>query len=422
MNIKNCLIYFSIFILIISILLYFSFDTSYIEIEITDQNSKAKCMDGSNYKFLYSKGFGNGTNSFYIYFEAGGFCGDENYDPKNEEAPLQLCEKRITNRLGTNKFLPLLRYFNPYISRFFTSSKYFNPIFYNWNKVYIKYCDGTLYMGNEEKPIQYKNLLFYIRGEENVKSVFNYLTKNKNLNNAKNVLVSGSSAGAIAVNIYSKYIRSLLSSKTNYKVISDSGFFHQTNYNLIYKNLNIMQDMMIKLKNSFHLSKTKTMIDLNPKNDFIDFIQPKTFINNYEKDFDFLFLTSAYDSWALSRLLKIRCFFGKNVYNDCNETEINMFEKYSNELIDEIENIIEKDKNGKITAWIPKGFYHMFICNSWSWNIKKYGVGGYSVQSFINDWYYDLLPKNKKMFYDKKDVKKKLVDFFWFINYLKVKF
>ena len=73
MSCKNCLIFFSLFILIIAFLIYYSFDTSYEEIEIADPNSKSKCMDGSNYKFLFSKGFGNGTNSFYIYFEGEGF-------------------------------------------------------------------------------------------------------------------------------------------------------------------------------------------------------------------------------------------------------------------------------------------------------------------------------------------------------------
>ena len=62
MSCKTILIFFSVLILLLSFLIYYSFDTSYEEIVI--DNSKAKCMDGSNYKFLFSKGFGNGTNSF----------------------------------------------------------------------------------------------------------------------------------------------------------------------------------------------------------------------------------------------------------------------------------------------------------------------------------------------------------------------
>ena len=54
----------------------------------------------------------------------------------------------------------------------------------------------------------------------------------------------GSSAGGLAVIFNSSYIRILLSDKTNYKVISDSGYFHHG----IYNGINIMDDMMILLK------------------------------------------------------------------------------------------------------------------------------------------------------------------------------
>ena len=125
---KNCLIIFAL-ILIISIIIYYSFDTSYIEIEIDEPNSKAKCMDGSNYKFLFSKGFGNGTNSFYIYFEGGGFCGDNNYNPKDNNAPLKSCLIRKDTALGSNKFDIKYRYFHKFFSRLLSSSNILIPYF-----------------------------------------------------------------------------------------------------------------------------------------------------------------------------------------------------------------------------------------------------------------------------------------------------
>ena len=159
------LILISFLFLILSIFLYYSFDTSYEEIEIRDSNSNAKCIDGSNYKFLFSKGFGNGSNSFYIYFESGGFCGDKNYDPKDNDAPLKDCYDKRNSQLGSNKFKFIFKYFNKFASRFFTSSKYYNPIFYNWNKVFIKYCDGTFHIGNIKEPIQFNNTQLFIRGD-----------------------------------------------------------------------------------------------------------------------------------------------------------------------------------------------------------------------------------------------------------------
>ena len=413
MSCKNCLIAFSLIIFIISFIIYYSFDTSYIEIEINEPNSKAKCIDGSNYKFLFSKGFGNGTNSFYIYFEGGGFCGDNNYNPKDNNAPLKSCFIRKDTALGSNKFDIQYRYFHKFFSRFLVSSKYFNPIFYNWNKVFIKYCDGTLHMGNNLNPIIFNNTEIYTRGEENVKSVFNYLIKNNDFSNAKNVMAVGSSAGGLAVLFYSKYIRSLLSDKTNYKVISDSGYFHHGEY----KGINIMDDMMLKLKNNLNLGQTETMKKIDNNLDFLDSSNPIKYIHKINNDYPILFITSSYDSWVLKRLINSTCFFGYKVYDNCTQNEIVNFEQYSKDLENDFIYIINNDKNKKITAFINKGFFHMFLLIGWSWNDKTYGGNGYSIQQFINDWYYNLIPNGKRMFYDKNIFKKK-VDAYWYYNYL----
>ena len=414
MSCKNILIFFSIFILLISFIIYYSFDTSYIEIEITDPNSKAKCMDGSNYKFLLSKGFGNGTNSFYIYFEGGGFCGDNNYNPNDKDAPLKSCYERKDTPLGSNKFDLKYRYFNKFAARFLASSKYFNPIFYNWNKVFIKYCDGTIHVANKINPIIFNNSKLYLRGEENVKSVFDYLIKNYDFKNSKNALVVGSSAGGLAAIFYSKYIRSLLTEKTNYKVISDSGYFHHGEY----KGLNRMDDMMMKLQNNLNIVQTETMKNIETNLDFFNSSNPIKYINKLDNDYPILFLTSSYDSWAIKRLVNSTCFFGYKVYDECGKDEIDIFEKYSKDVEDDFVEITKKDKNKKITAFITKGFFHMLLFNGWSWRDKTYGVNGYSVQDFVEKWYYNSLPRDKKMFFDSKNVLKNKVDAYWYFNYL----
>ena len=414
MSLKSFLFSLSLIILLTSILIYWSIDMSYEEIEA--KNNKAKCLDGSNYKFLFSKGKNDGENSFYIHFEMGGFCGDDNYSPNNNNAPLISCLERTKTSLGSNKFSFIYRYFNIYISRFLTSSKFFNPMFYNWNKVYIKYCDGSSHLGNVEQPIIYNNTKLYIRGEENVKFVFDYLLKNHNFKNAENVLTVGSSAGGIASVFYSKYIRNILNNKTNFKVISDSGYFLESNYSLSYRNINVFRDLLTKLKNSFHINNTKSMNLYGNELDFVNSCFPKNYMNSFKKDYDILFLTSSYDSWALKRILISTCFFKKNFIDDCMLIEKELFKRYSNDFIDEISKVIENDKEKKITAFVNNGFFHTYLTFSWSLNNKKYGIDGYSVQEFIKDWYYNLLPKNKKLYYDNKEVKK-LADFYWCMHY-----
>ena len=286
-------------------------------------------------------------------------------------------------------------------------------MFYNWNKIFIKYCDGTLHMGNNIDPIIFNNTKIYVRGEENVKSVFSYLIKNNDFSNAKNVLATGSSAGGLAVVFYSKYIRSLLTDKTNYKVISDSGYFHHGTY----KGLNRMDDMMLKLQNNLKIVQTETMRNIDKQLDFFNSSNPIKYLNILNNDYPILFLTSSYDSWVLKRLVNSTCFFGKKVYDSCDQKEIKVFEEYSKDVENDFLEITKNDKNKKITTFITKGFYHMFLFIGWSWNDKSYGVNDYSVQQFVHDWYYDLLPKNKKMFYDSKNVLKYKVDVYWYSNY-----
>ena len=413
MSFRNIFIGFSLFILLISALIYYSYESSYIEVEIKDPNSKAKCMDGSNYKFLFSKGFDNGTNSFLIYFEGGGFCGDNNFNPNDEYAALKSCYNRKDTSLGSNKFDFIYRYFFKFAERFLSSSKYFNPIFYNWNKVYLKYCDGTIYMGNLQNPIIYNDTKLYIRGEENVKSVFDFLIKNYNFKNSKNVLASGSSAGGLAVIFYSKYIRNLLSDKTNYKVISDYGYFHHGKY----KGFNRMDDIIMKLQNNLNIVQTETMKLIDKNLGFFDSSNPIKYINKLNNDYPILFLTSSYDSWALKRLVNSTCFFGYKVYDSCKKDEIDIFEQYSKNVENDFVEIIKNDKNKKITAFITKGFFHTCLFVGWSWKDKTYGVNGYSVQDFIEKWYYNLLPKDKKMYFDSKNILKKKVDAFWYNNF-----
>jgi hypothetical protein len=268
-------------------------------------------------------------------------------------------------------------------------------------------------MGNNEAPIVYNNTKLYVRGEENVKSVFEFLIKNYNFSNAKNVLATGSSAGGLAVIFYAKYIRSLLSDKTNYKVISDFGYFHHGTY----KGINRMNGMMTKLKNSFNIKQTETMRYINESLDFVEFSNPIKYINNLNNDYPILFITSSYDSWAIKRLVNITCFFGKKVYDSCDKEDIREIEKYSTDVEIDFKEIIKNDKTKKITAFIVKGFMHMYLYFGWSWNDKSYGVNGYSVQEFVHDWYYDLLPKDKMLYYDSKNILKYRKDVYWYYNY-----
>ncbi len=394
-------------------------DISYREIEIT--NSKAKCMDGSNYKFLKSNGFGSGKNSYLIYFEAGGFCGGDFYDPDSQNYALEYCAKRLGDHLSSNKFTFIQKYFIKYYARYLSNSWFFNPNFYNWNKIYVKYCDGALYIATKEDPVIYNNKTMFIRGEDNVKSVLEYLQKETSFTKAENVLVSGSSAGGIASGIWSQTIKKMLSNETKYKVIVDSGFFQEYNTTLVSKlngkEVNIIVELLERLVQQFKLPKSKTMLSYCKNERFRDCLILNYWVNEINLDYEILLLTSYYDSWSLSRIVNTKCFFKdpKNIYDNCSEKEKKAFEEYSLIVRREVEKIT--NHSNKITAWIAKGFYHTFIYYSWQWNNKIYKVEGMTAWEMVNAWYFDdkKLNKNKRI-YSTNEIQKNQTDFYWNVN------
>eukprot|EP00479_Gromia_sphaerica_P011572 TRINITY_DN576_c0_g1_i2.p1 TRINITY_DN576_c0_g1~~TRINITY_DN576_c0_g1_i2.p1 ORF type:complete len:328 (+),score=79.60 TRINITY_DN576_c0_g1_i2:307-1290(+) len=69
-----------------------------------------------------------------------------------------------------------------------------NPDFYNWNHIYIRYCDGSCHTGTQSQPNEWG---LFFAGHLTVMAVVDHATTNFGLGEASEVLVSGSSAGGI---------------------------------------------------------------------------------------------------------------------------------------------------------------------------------------------------------------------------------
>lgn len=100
-----------------------------------------------------------------------------------------------------------------------------NPLYASWTKVYIPYCDGGLHQGSKQSPISFKGTNLYFRGANNTKAHFNYLQKKYNFYQAENIVLTGTSAGAIAATSWGNYVYNQAENKGGILVISDSGLF-----------------------------------------------------------------------------------------------------------------------------------------------------------------------------------------------------
>lgn len=107
-------------------------DTSYTLYKINSDS--AKCLDGTAPAFYYRKG--SLTTKWLIFFEGGGWCGTP--DPTTTLAD---CYSRSQTDLGSSKNYPSTSSFDQWgiLSPLYANNKYY----YEYNKVFVKYCDGT---------------------------------------------------------------------------------------------------------------------------------------------------------------------------------------------------------------------------------------------------------------------------------------
>jgi hypothetical protein len=73
-----------------------------------------------------------------------------------------------------------------------------NKLFHDWTKVFVIYCDGSLYFGHRKDPVLHKNRKLFFRGANNTFEVFSYLDKNYDIYNGEKIVLTGISAGGVA--------------------------------------------------------------------------------------------------------------------------------------------------------------------------------------------------------------------------------
>ncbi|KAK6137200.1 hypothetical protein DH2020_029054 [Rehmannia glutinosa] len=96
-----------------------------------------------------------------------------------------------------------------------------NPDFYNWNRVYIRYCDGSSFIGDVEAVDSETNL--HYRGSRIFSAVIDELLE-KGFKNAQNAILVGNSAGGLATMLHCDRFRALIPNAKRVKCISDSEF------------------------------------------------------------------------------------------------------------------------------------------------------------------------------------------------------
>lgn len=171
----------------------------------------AMCLDGTPGAYYHSPGNGNGTNKWYIHMQGGGWC--ENLDS---------CLGRSGGDLGSSKNYPATANLG---GGYFDNNPAVNPMMYNWNMVFMRYCDGGSFSGNNATVTTYKGKKLYFRGMLILDAMLKDLLENRGLDKATDVVVSGCSAGGLASWLHTDKYRGIINKNAKVVGLPDSGFF-----------------------------------------------------------------------------------------------------------------------------------------------------------------------------------------------------
>ena len=178
------------------------------------QTAGAKCLDGTPGAYYFAPGSGDGANKWYMHHQGGGWC--ESMDD---------CLGRSQGDLGSSKNYPASTDLG---GGYFDNNPKENPMMYNWNKVFMRYCDGGSFAGNNENVAAYKNTSLYFRGKRVREAIAHSLFETRDLAKATDVVISGCSAGGLATFLHTdQWCDALKAANPAAKCVGlpDSGFF-----------------------------------------------------------------------------------------------------------------------------------------------------------------------------------------------------
>ncbi|KAL6535997.1 hypothetical protein OROHE_012841 [Orobanche hederae] len=334
----------------------------------------AVCLDGSPPAYAIDKGSGCGSNNWLVYIEGGAWC-HSNPD----------CADRSTGMFGSSTKRNRL-----YFSGILDQNQSFNPDFYNWNRVYLVYCDGSSFLGDADGIDPETKTKLYYRGSRVFDAVMEELL-DKGMNTAVNAILAGGSAGGLATILHCDSFHALLPNTQRVKCISDSGFFlHAQNL----PGAKEREDYFTKVVELHGLeaflpasctSKMNPGLCLFPEN-LVEEIQTPLFL-----------LESSFDKYQLKDMLTPYIGGGKPEWNNClnqsltycNSTQLETIQEFQKIFIQTLQNLDYSSMRGMFvhTCYLH---CHLLEKNEWKCSSVVNNVLIHkTVADAIGDWYFD---------------------------------
>ena len=146
----------------------------------------AACLDGSPPAYYFRANNDTNIKKYFIYLAGGAWCSGIS---RHIACGWDDCYSRSKKPTGSTTFD------EPYMQLPSNSRQYFsmnpdiNPLLYNWNFIYVIYCDGSSFSSNLTDPIIYDDTPLYFRGIRNLEAVLKHALLYQGMDEATDIIL-----------------------------------------------------------------------------------------------------------------------------------------------------------------------------------------------------------------------------------------
>lgn len=264
-----------------------------------------------------------------------------------------------------------------------------NTVTYNWNKIFIGYCDGASYSGHVQKAVNVPNTADFIhfKGRFILDALYDTFLTEYEMNNASSVIISGTSAGGLAVYLHADYLHekivahSITLKPPRITAVPDAGFFMNLPsitgeylYTPVYQNVFKMQQVSDSVNDAcirYYSTKNETWKCFFAQYT-LPFIKTEIFIAN-----------SLVDNWQGYNIMGItEC--DPTAPNDCSDEVATYLNDYRLKELEEssLKTFLKRPDAG---AWLCECWVHPLLNWDYFWDGVK--VEGWTLGKVFANWY-----------------------------------
>ena len=335
----------------------------------------AVCLDGTPSGFYVAPG---ATRQFILYIAGGGWC----YTPADcayRAAHTDIgSSQNWTSSLGGSGIL--------------SPDATINPIFSQFTRVYVPYCDGFSFMGHRASPVTVGSQTLYFRGHANLQRTLNELDRQFQLKAATDVLVAGCSAGGLSTILHVDRVRAFVPNALRVAGVPDSGFF--LNATNIYGQFDYGAQMAAgwQLHNASAGANAACLKALGntPSCSMAPYVTPLVSSPLYV-------LNSFFDSWQMGNVVgdgvpetaswQSNC--AAHGPTRCNATELAIANAFARQLTKQVQATVKLNDGFALeSCWS-----HCMLVFDKAW--AHYKIGPFNVQNSVTFWWQQL-PRNTR--------------------------